>query len=69
MIGGVLFIIIQLVLIVDFAHGLAEDWIAAYEENESRGCYFGLLAFTFSCYMLSIAGTIAMYFIYANVGY
>lgn len=66
MIGSFTFIIIQLVLIIDFAHGLAEDWIAIYEENESRACYFGLLAFAFACYFLSLAGTILMYIFYTT---
>jgi len=66
--GGFLFILIQLVLIVDFAHGLAEDWILTYEENESRACYLGMTIFTFGCYALSIAGTILMYIFYANSG-
>lgn len=37
MIGGFLFIGIQLILIVDFAHSWAESWVAKYEEDESRG--------------------------------
>ena len=37
MIGGFLFILIQLVLIIDFAHSWAEAWVGNYEENESKG--------------------------------
>lgn len=37
MIGGFCFIIIQLILIVDFAHSWAEAWVGNYEETESKG--------------------------------
>jgi hypothetical protein len=65
MIGGFLFILIQLILIVDFAHGMAEGWLASYEEEESRGCFFALIAFTVGCYLLAITGVIFMLVYYA----
>lgn len=39
MIGGSLFILIQLILIIDFAHTWADAWVENYEETESRGWY------------------------------
>lgn len=68
MIGGFLFILIQLVLIIDFAHGLAESWIEKYNENESRACYAGLFAFSFGCYGLAIAAIVLMYIFYTTGG-
>lgn len=68
MIGGFLFILIQLVLIVDFAHGLAQSWVTSYEEDESRACYAGLMTFTFGCYGVALAGVIFMYIFYTTVG-
>lgn len=41
MTGGFFFILIQLVLIVDFAHSWAENWIAKFEETESKAYYAG----------------------------
>lgn len=66
MVGAFLFIIIQLILIVDFAHGIAEEWIAAYEDSESRGCYFSMLAFTFACYFIAGVATIYMFIYYTT---
>jgi hypothetical protein len=69
LIGAFLFILIQLILIVDFAHGLAESWVSQYEETESRPCWFGLIFFTFGCYMLALAAIVLMYVFYTHVSY
>ena len=42
MVGGFLFILIQLVLIIDFAHSWAEAWVGNYEESESKGKIFSI---------------------------
>lgn len=63
MIGGFLFILIQLVLIIDFAHSWAERWVANYEETESKIWYYALLFSTFLLYALSITG-VTLLFIY-----
>ncbi|ULT91257.1 hypothetical protein L5515_008927 [Caenorhabditis briggsae] len=54
MLGAFLFILIQLILIVDFAHGLAESWVSQYEDNDSRACYAGLLVTTFGGFLLCL---------------
>ena len=36
LVGGFLFILIQLVLIIDFAHSWAEAWYANYQETDSK---------------------------------
>lgn len=64
LIGGVVFILVQLVLLVDFAHSWAETWVANYEENESRGWYCALLSATFIQYALSITGIVLLYIYY-----
>ena len=41
LLGGFLFIIIQLILLVDFAHCWAERWVDGYEESGSRSYHVG----------------------------
>lgn len=64
LIGGFLFIIIQLILLIDFAHNWAERWVSNYEENESRGWYCALLFFTALHYaaVLTATGLFATYY-------
>ena len=41
MIGGFLFILIQLILLIDLAHGWAENWIGKYEDTDNKAYYYG----------------------------
>lgn len=66
LIGGFLFIIIQLILIVDFAHSWADAWVGNYHDTESKGWYAALLGVTFLNYAIAIAG-VALLFIYFTV--
>ncbi|KAK3576917.1 hypothetical protein CHS0354_017593 [Potamilus streckersoni] len=66
LIGGFLFIIIQLILLIDFAHGWSESWVEKYEETESKCYYFGLLFFTVLFYLISLAGIVLFYIFYAH---
>ncbi|RCN29662.1 TMS membrane protein/tumor differentially expressed protein [Ancylostoma caninum] len=65
MIGRLLFILIQLILIVDFAHGLAENWVDSYDESKSRWCYVGLLIF--GCIAAALTGIVLM-FVFCTTG-
>lgn len=67
MIGGFLFILIQLVLIIDFAHSWAETWVDKYEENESRGWYCALLFCTFLNYAVAITAVVLFYVYYTTM--
>lgn len=40
-VGGFLFILIQLVLMLDFAHRWAESWVERMEQNDSKWWYGG----------------------------
>jgi hypothetical protein len=64
MIGGFAFILIQLILIIDFAHCWAEYWVDKYEETESRAYYFGLLFMTLLNYVAAITGVVLFYMYY-----
>jgi len=51
MIGAFLFILIQLVLLVDFAHAWNERWLGNYEEYQSRIWFTGI---TIICQLLQL---------------
>lgn len=67
MMGGALFIIIQLILIVDFAHSWAENWVEKAEESESKWYYFGLIFFTLLNYTISFVAVVLL-FVYYTAG-
>lgn len=64
MIGGFAFILIQLVLIIDFAHNWADVWVGNYEETQSRGWFTALMAATAIQYILALIGIILLYTYY-----
>jgi len=66
MIGGFCFILIQLILIIDFAHSWAEAWVGNYEETESRGWQAALLSVTGIFYSGSIAAIVLFYVYYTG---
>jgi len=66
MIGGFIFIIIQLLAIIEFAHSWAESWVDKYEETESKGWYCALLSATFINYCLAITALVLFYVFYTT---
>lgn len=66
MVGGFVFILIQLVLLVDFAHSWAEVWVSNYEETESRGWCAALYSVTLINYSLTLAGVIILFNYFAS---
>ncbi|KAK9879794.1 hypothetical protein WA026_006854 [Henosepilachna vigintioctopunctata] len=66
MIGGFMFILIQLILIVDFAHSWAESWVENYEENESKGWYAALVGATLFMYGLTITGVVLLFVFFSK---
>nr|CAG4641747.1 EOG090X07ET [Eurycercus lamellatus] len=66
LIGGFLFILIQLVLLIDFAHRWAESWVDKYEETNSKTWYCALIFFTFLQYALCITAVVLFYVYYTT---
>jgi len=66
LIGGFLFILIQLVLIIDFAHSWAEAWYSNYQEDDSKGWLAALLSFTGLMYSGTIAAIVLMFVYYTG---
>jgi hypothetical protein len=62
LIGSLFFIMVQLLLLVDFAHDWAEKWIQNYENNEEEsGWWWILLGSSVGLYIVSGVLTILMY--------
>lgn len=54
MAGGMMFILVQLVLIVDFAHTWAETWQENYRSSADQNWFWALLSSTVFFYLLAI---------------
>ena len=65
-VGGFLFIVMQLVLIIDFVHGWNESWVGKFESGDKE-YYYGLLFFTGVFYLLAIGIAVFGYVFYAAV--
>ncbi|XP_053743021.1 serine incorporator 1 [Synchiropus splendidus] len=63
MAGAFCFILIQLVLLIDFAHSWNESWVDNMEEGNSRCWYAALLSVTAVNYLLSLLALV-LFFIY-----
>lgn len=67
MFGGFAFIIIQLILIVDCAHSMAEACVGNYEETESKIWYFALIGVTLLSYALTITLIVLLFIFFTGV--
>ncbi|KAM9589801.1 serine incorporator 3 isoform 2-T2 [Trichechus inunguis] len=64
--GAFFFILIQLVLLVDFAHSWNESWVNKMEEGNPRCWYAALLFFTSLSYILSIIFVVLFYIFFTK---
>ena len=68
MVGGFMFIIIQLVLIIDFAHSWAESWQDNHCNDNSQYWFYALLSVTGMFYLATLVGIILAYSYYTGNG-
>ncbi len=66
MAGGLAFILVQLVLIVDFAHSWAEKWQGNLNETGNQNWFYALLACTFGFFLMAIVGVGLSYSYYTG---
>lgn len=66
MAGAACFILIQLVLLIDFAHSWNESWVEKMEEGNSRCWYAALLSATALNYVLSMVALVMFYVYYTH---
>jgi len=66
LLGGFLFILIQLVLIIDFAHSWAEAWYGNYQEDQSKGWLCALLTFTGMMYAGALTALVMLFVYYTG---
>jgi len=66
MVGGFLFILIQLVLIIDFAHSWAELWYGNYNDGDNKGWLGGLLCCTGLAYSGAITAIVLLFVYYTG---
>ncbi|XP_054836164.1 serine incorporator 3 [Eublepharis macularius] len=64
--GAFCFILIQLVLLVDFAHSWNESWVEKMEEGNARCWYAALLSCTGLNYILSLIAVVLFYVFYTK---
>ncbi|XP_078723001.1 serine incorporator 1-like [Lampetra fluviatilis] len=66
MVGAFCFILMQLILLVDFAHSWNESWIERMEEGNSRCWYAALMTVTVLGYAVSLVAVVLFFLFYAG---
>ncbi|NXR15274.1 SERC2 protein, partial [Semnornis frantzii] len=65
-VGSFLFILIQLILLIDFAHSWSQLWLRNADQSNAKGWYAALCIITFIFYAASIAGIVLLYIYYTK---
>ncbi|OCT94392.1 hypothetical protein XELAEV_18012063mg [Xenopus laevis] len=66
MVGGFLFILIQLILIIDLAHAWSQSWLQHAENGNSKCWYAALVICTFLLYTASVIAIVFLYIYYTS---
>ncbi|XP_032084323.1 serine incorporator 2 [Thamnophis elegans] len=65
-VGSFFFVLIQLILLIDFAHSWSQNWLRNADEGNSKSWYAALFVFTFLLYAVSIAAIVLLYVYYTK---
>lgn len=65
-VGSFIFILIQLILLIDFAHSWNKIWVENAEEGNSKGWYAALLFFTVLHFALAFTAVVLFYVYYTQ---
>ncbi|XP_059412845.1 serine incorporator 2-like [Carassius carassius] len=65
-VGSFIFILIQLILLVDFAHTWNQRWVENAEDGNSKCWYAALLSFTVVHYICAFAAVVLFYIFYTQ---
>lgn len=65
-VGSFIFIIIQLILLVDFAHSWNQSWLERAEEGNTKCWYAALLSVTFIHYAVAFSAMVLFYIYYTK---
>ncbi|TWW79419.1 serine incorporator 2 [Takifugu flavidus] len=65
-VGSFMFILIQLILLIDFAHSWNKVWVENAENSDNKCWFAGLLSFTVLHYALAITAVVLFYIYYTT---
>lgn len=64
MVGGFIFILVQMILLIDFGYAWNSRWFNKYQSNNSYVHYCGLLFFTIFFYLVAMASAVTLFIFY-----
>lgn len=65
--ASIIFIVVQAIILVDFAHSWAENWIERAEENDNKAWYVLMLVFSIVFYVGSVVAVILLYVFFTEL--